>query len=174
MRRRADRARIQRLFDTLGRRLRQPHILYLAGGASAVLVGWRDTTIDVVLRPEPDSDDLLRAVAELKDRLDVNIELASPLDFLPELSGWRERSPTVSYHGPVHVRHLDFRLQGLAKLERGFEQDIADVRAMLDQRLVTAAELRDGLDELRGELYRFPAADAQALERRLMAMLTDR
>jgi hypothetical protein len=30
----------------------------------------------------------LRAIAILKDQLDVNVELASPLDFLPVPPGW--------------------------------------------------------------------------------------
>jgi hypothetical protein len=29
------------------------------------------------------------------ERLGFNVELASPPDFIPELPGWRERSPLV-------------------------------------------------------------------------------
>ena len=63
--------------------------------------GWRQSTVDVDLRIEPDSDALLRRLAELKDELDLNIELASPPDFVPELSGWRERSPFAFQSGLI-------------------------------------------------------------------------
>ena len=79
-----------------------------------MLTGWRDTTVDIDLRPEPDSDELLRALVDLKRDIDIAVELASPLDFLPDLAGWRDRSPWVSSHGQVQARHLDFRLQALA------------------------------------------------------------
>jgi hypothetical protein len=121
----------------------------------------------VDLRPEPDSDELMRALSELKQSLDINIELASPLDFLPDLAGWHDRSPYVGSWGPLHVRHLDFRLQALAKLERGFDTDLDDVRAMLQRGLVSAGDLHDALATMRPGLFRFPAVDEAMLERRL-------
>jgi len=63
---------------------------YFTGGASAVLMGWRAATIDVDVAFVPDSDDLLRALPDLKEQLELNVELASPSDFLPELPGWKE------------------------------------------------------------------------------------
>jgi hypothetical protein len=65
-----------------------------------VLVGWREATIDVDLRFEPEANELLRALPALKERLRVNIKLASPPDFIPELPGWRERSPFSIPRGP--------------------------------------------------------------------------
>jgi len=162
-----DRARVEQLLSALGRRLRTPHTLYLIGGSSAVLVGWRASTRDIDVRPEPDSDELLRALTDLKDELDVNIELASPLDFLPALDGWRDRSPYVGRRGQLDVRHLDFRLQALAKLERGLDTDLDDVRAMLARGLVTAADLEHGFDAMRDGFFRFPAVDVPRFERRL-------
>lgn len=57
--------------------------LYLTGGATAVLEGWRDATVDIDVRFEPDSDAALSRIKDLKEELAVNVELASPLDFLP-------------------------------------------------------------------------------------------
>ena len=162
-----DRARIDELLSSLGRRVRAPHTLYLVGGSSAVLVGWRASTRDVDVRPEPDSDEVLHALNDLKDELDLNIELASPLDFLPELEAWRDRSPYVGTWGALHVRHLDFRLQALAKLERGLDTDLGDAREMLSRGLVSAAELREGFAAMRNGLFRFPAVDVRQFERRL-------
>ncbi len=53
--------------------------MYLTGGATAVLEGWRPSTVDVDVRFEPDSDEPLRRIAELKEKLELNVELASPL-----------------------------------------------------------------------------------------------
>ena len=58
-------------------------ICYLTGGATAVLVGWRGTTIDVDVALEPEQDELLRELPRIKNELGINVELASPRDFIP-------------------------------------------------------------------------------------------
>ena len=65
----------------------------------------------------------------LKDRLDVNIELASPDDFIPALPGWQERSTFIAQVGKVTFLHYDFYAQALAKIERGHDFDLSDVRS---------------------------------------------
>jgi hypothetical protein len=57
------------------------------------------------MRPPVDAGRLLRELVDLKDRLAINVELASPPDFIPELPGWRERSPLVFRDGNVDVHH---------------------------------------------------------------------
>jgi hypothetical protein len=160
---RADATAIRRFLRELGRLAREPATIYLVGGATAVLEGWRPTTIDIDLRIEPEADDLLRLLPELKDRLEINVELASPLDFLPAPAGWRDRSPFVAQEGPLTIRHMDPVLQSLAKLERGFDQDLRDVAAMLDRGLVEPGALTATLEEIEPELFRFPAVDANEL-----------
>jgi hypothetical protein len=59
--------------------------MYLTGGATAVLEGWRESTVDIDVRIEPDSDAALTKIRDLKEQLSLNVELASPLDFLPAL-----------------------------------------------------------------------------------------
>jgi len=59
----------------------------------------------------PPPDELLRALPALKESLGVNIELASPPDFIPELPGWRERSPLVFQEGAFRQK-LDAVLAG--------------------------------------------------------------
>jgi hypothetical protein len=71
-----DGRRIRALVRELGRVAGEPVRIYLTGGSTAVLEGWRESTIDVDLRFEPDSDELLRALPALKDRLGINIERA--------------------------------------------------------------------------------------------------
>lgn len=155
----------------LGRRARGPVRVYLTGGSTAVLEGWRESTVDVDLRFEPETDELLRELPALKERLGMNIELASPPDFIPELPGWRERSPYLFHEGNVAIHHFDLYSQALSKIERGFDQDLADVHSMLAGRLVEPARLRALHDEIEPYLYRYPAIDPATFRRRLDALL---
>lgn len=43
--------------------------LYFTGGATAILFGWRTSTVDIDLKLEPDSDRVLRALPQLKESL---------------------------------------------------------------------------------------------------------
>jgi hypothetical protein len=145
--------------------------IYLTGGSTAVLEGWRDSTIDVDLRFEPESDELMRALPALKDRLGINIELASPPDFIPELPGWRERSPLVFREGSVELHHFDLYSQALSKIERGFEQDLDDVHTMIARGSVEPVRLTELFEAIEPELYRYPALDPLAFRRKLDAAL---
>ena len=146
----------------LGQAARVDGDCYLTGGTTAVLIGWRATTLDVDIELEPDQDEVLRALPSIKDELAVNVELASPANFIPLPSGWRERGLFVSREGRLSFKHFDLYSQALAKLERSHAQDMEDVRAMLDRGLVEAEQLRACFDEIEPELYRFPAVDAAA------------
>jgi hypothetical protein len=173
MRADADRQRITRLLTELGRRGSVGDRIYVAGGTSAVTIGWREFTQDVDLRIEAENDEpLLRAIADLKDRLDVNVELASPLDFLPAPPGWQERSIFKGRYGSVDVYHVDFALQALAKLERGLDRDLRDVEAMLERGLTTRDAVRETFTLIESQLYRFPAIDAEELAAVVLAFVT--
>ncbi len=163
MRRLAEETRIRRFMRSLGAAAREETRAYFTGGVSAVLLGWRTSTIDVDVMFVPDRDELLRALPTLKDELEINIELASPSHFLPELPGWEERSLFVAREGRVSFYHYDPYSQALAKIERGHAQDQADVRAMLDAGLVQPAQLRELFEAIVPRLYRFPAVDPQSL-----------
>lgn len=167
MRQPLDPERLRRVLEALGRACRGPGTLYLTGGATALLEGWRTATIDVDLKLDPEPEGVFAAIARVKQELEVNIELASPADFLPELADWRAQSQPVGRFGPLEVRHYDFRAQALAKLARGFERDVADVRAMLERGLVDCASLWGALREMASRLERFPRVDPARLEARL-------
>jgi hypothetical protein len=169
-----DEVHLRELGRRLGRVASSPTRIYLTGGASAVLEGWRDSTVDVDLRFEPDVDELLRELPVLKERLGVNIELASPPDFVPELPGWRERSPLAFREGNVDIHHFDFYSQALSKIERGFTQDLNDVDRMIERGLVQRARLRELYEEIEPELYRYPAIDPAAFRRKVEAALGSR
>ncbi|MGH2841022.1 MAG: DUF6036 family nucleotidyltransferase, partial [Solirubrobacteraceae bacterium] len=95
----------------------------------------------------------MRELPLLKQRLGINIELASPPDFIPELPGWRERSPFLFGVGNVSVHHFDLYSQALSKVERGFTHDLDDARAMIDSGLVEPSILRELFDAIEPELY---------------------
>ncbi len=162
-----DEPRLRELARRLARVARVSTRIYLTGGATAVLEGWRETTVDIDLRFEPDTDALLRELPMLKERLGVNIELASPPDFIPELPGWRERSPLAFREGNVEVRHFDLYSQALAKIERGFGQDLEDVGTMIERGLIEPARLRELYEAIEPALYRYPAIDPSVFRQKL-------
>ncbi len=137
--------------------------MYLTGGATAVLEGWRESTVDVDVRFEPDSDAALAKIGELKERLSVNVELASPLDFLPALDGWRDRSRFRFREGNLEVFDFDPYSQALSKLERGFDLDLEDVASMVRSNQVDPLELLELFGGIEPELFRFPAVDPKRL-----------
>jgi hypothetical protein len=166
-----DEDRLRELAHRLGRVAKGPTRIYLTGGATAVLEGWRGSTADIDLRFEPDVDELLRELPLLKERLGVNIELASPPDFIPELPGWRERSPLVFQDGNIAVHHFDFYSQALSKIERGFQQDLDDVGKMIESGLVEPARLSELYAAIEPELYRYPALDPSVFRQKVDAAL---
>ena len=133
MRELADAERIRRFMSALGPSAPDEATCYLTGGATAVLIGWRATTVDVDIALDPEYDELLRVLPRLKDELHINVELASPRDFIPLPDGWAERSPFVAREGRLTFRHFDPYAQSLAKLERGHARDLDDVRAMMER-----------------------------------------
>jgi len=166
-----DEAGIRAVARRLGRVARGPVRMYLTGGSTAVIEGWRESTVDVDLRLEPEDDRLLRELPAIKEGLGVSIELASPPDFIPELPGWRERSPFVFREGGVDVHQFDLYSQALSKIERGFDQDLDDVRTMIERGLVEPARAREYYEAIEPELYRYPAIDPVAFRRKVDAAL---
>jgi hypothetical protein len=162
MRELADAERIRAFMRALGRAADADGACYLAGGATAVLVGWRPTTIDVDIRLDPETETLLRAIQSLKEELRLNVELASPADFIPLAPGWEDRSPYVAREGRLTFYHFDPTAQALSKLERGHARDVADVQELVRHGLVEPATALATFEQVEPELYRFPAVDPRA------------
>jgi hypothetical protein len=171
MRELADATRIRRFMSALGRAADTDGACYLTGGATAVLVGWRRSTIDVDIRLVPETEALLRAIQGLKNELRINVELASPADFIPVPPGWEERSPFVAREGRLTFRHFDPYAQALAKLERAHLLDLGDVRELVARRLVDPARALEYFEAIEPQLYRFPAVDPRAFRRRVEEVL---
>lgn len=166
-------ARIREFMRQVGLTGPRPLSVFLTGGASAVLSGWRETTVDIDLELDPEDDDVLREMVRLKDVLDVNVELASPAHFIPPPPGWRERSSFIMREGNISFFHYDFYAQALAKIERCHEKDIEDVRAMVRLGLVEPWELRRHFGAIKESLFRYPALDPPTFEARLERFLSE-
>ena len=171
MRSPVDPAKVRQLLRELGRRARGPGRVYLIGGATALLEGWRSTTVDVDLKLDPEPPGIFEAIGQLKNELDINVELVSPDQFLPLLPDWKARSTFVEKHGEVEFFHYDFRAQALTKLARGYERDQGDVRAMLERNLVSKGEVIAALAAIKPALVRYPAIDGEAFVRRVERFL---
>ena len=170
MRELADRERIERFMEALGREARARVRVYLVGGTTAVLMGWRASTVDVDLVMRPEDDTLLRAIPALKSSLKINVELKSPADFIPVPPGWEERSEFVRDVQRVAFYHFDLYAQALAKVERGHRQDLEDVHAMIDLGLVDPARAVEYFGRIEPDLYRFPAIDPPGFRRAVEEM----
>lgn len=144
---------------SFGRRARHEARVYFTGGTTAVLFGWRDATVDVDLRFDPELDELFRAIPQIKEELHINVELAAPSDFIPPVPGWETRCKYIGREGKVSFYHYDPYSQVLAKIERGHAQDVRDVEAMIKEGLVDRQKLAALYEEIEPQLYKYPAID---------------
>lgn len=80
-------AKVRLLMRHIGEQATAPGRVYLVGGSSAVLVGWRETTVDVDLKLDPEPGGVFAVIACAKEELHMNVELAAPDEFIPPLPG---------------------------------------------------------------------------------------
>lgn len=141
--------------------------MFLTGGATALLLGWRTATLDVDLSMDPEPRGAFEAIARLKEDLDLNVEIVSPADFIPRLPGWQERCLFIGSVGDVQFFHYDLCSQALSKLERSHQWDLEDVRQMVRRGLVRTEDLLRLLGAIEPELLRYPALDAAEFRRKV-------
>ena len=160
---------IRSFMRELGLRIRKPVKVYLTGGATCVMHGWRESTVDIDLKPVPDLGEVYTAIAQLKEELSLNIEMAAPDHFMPALPGWEERSEPIDTIGQVRFYHYDAYAQVLSKVARGFEQDLVDARKMMEEK--DPARLLELFAAIRPDLVRYPAIDEKALTEKVARFL---
>lgn len=107
----------------------------------------------------PEQDELLRAIPALKEELQVNVELASPADFIPVPAGWEDRGRFVTTVGRATFLHYDLYAQALAKVERGHSQDLLDIGEMVSRGLIDRVAALAYYERIEPELYSYPALD---------------
>lgn len=154
--------------SALGNRVEGPGRVYFAGGATAVLHGWRAMTIDIDLKPDPEPTGIFEALALLKDELDINVELAAPDQFIPAVPGWQERSLFIVRHGLIDFFHYDPYSQALSKLQRRHDRDLVDVRALLQRGLIRVDRMRELFALIEPQLVRYPGIDPASFRAAVM------
>lgn len=163
---------VERFMRALGQAVQDDARVYLTGGATAVLLGWRDTTIDIDLTFVPESDEVFRAIARLKDELGINVELAAPSHFIPPLPGWETRSRFITQEGRVAFYHYDFYALALAKIERDHVQDRTDVTALFRSGLVEPERMLTLFEAIAPDLHRYPAINPESFRRAVIEAAT--
>lgn len=141
---------------------RGSHRVFFVGGGTAVLEGWRESTIDADLYS--DGEEIFRDVQGIKERLQLNIEFARPEDFVPAVAGSADRHVFVEKVGKVSFYHYDPYAQLLSKVVRGFNRDMQDARSFLDSGMVNADRFRSLVSAIPEATYaKYPALSREAV-----------
>ncbi len=175
MRPSVDKTAIESFLQQLGRTFRKPGRLYLVGGAALVHAGVRPgftQDIDVQVSGANEGE-LIVAIQRLIQQLQINVEFASPADFIPLPSQWEMHAQYVGRYGGVDVFYFDFYSIALSKIERGNSRDIADVELLVQQGIITLNELDAAYREVLAQLGqgRYPRITPQRFSERYAAVL---
>ena len=171
MREVVDADRVRRFMQALGKDAEVEGRVYFTGGATAVLLGWRTSTIDVDIKLVPEHDSVTRAIPRIKEALHINVELASPDLFIPPLPGWQDRSRFIERHGRTSFFHYDFYAQALAKIERDHVRDREDVEQMMALGLVDRGKALELFAAIEPDLHRYPALDPASFRKKAERVL---
>lgn len=168
MRKPLNKQSLELALSTMASRSQGEGAIFLTGGACAVYKGWREATLDIDIKIDPEPLKIYEAIQYAKRHCQVNIELASPADFIPELNGWRERSVWIKRYGSIDVFHYDFISQALSKIERHNDQDLQDVFNLMSHQGVSEEELMKSFNQIRSQLIKYPRLEEELFEQKIM------
>ncbi|HLG64831.1 MAG TPA: DUF6036 family nucleotidyltransferase [Ktedonosporobacter sp.] len=141
MRQRVGRQEIEQFLIQVGR-TQQPGRLYFTGGAALVHRGIRlGQTLDIYIQITIDPANLTTQIAQLKQKMNIDIEFASPGDFIPLPTQWEARSEFIKRYNQVDVFYFDWYSIALSKMQRANRQDVVDVQLLIRQGVVDVTEL---------------------------------
>jgi len=144
--------------------------VFIVGGGTAVLLGWRDSTVDADLHA--DRDEIFRDIQEIKERLGLNVEFARPEHFVPPLAGSDRRHIFIESERNVSFYHYDPYAQVLSKVVRGFARDIEDARQFIVAGLVDPERLRSLVRGIPSKAYaKYPALSPEAVRQTVETFL---
>src|SRR5437773_520654 len=106
MRRDVTAAKVQAFMEGLALKARSKGNVYFTGGATALMLGMREQTIDLDIKFDPEPEGVFEALNDLKNTLDLNVELASPVDFIPAHPDWQGRSLFIIRIGDLAFYHF--------------------------------------------------------------------
>ena len=110
-------------------------------------------------------EELFSYLPKIKERLQINIEMAKPTDFIPSLPGEKERHIPIGTFGKATFMHFDPYAQAFSKIVRGHETDIADVKALVAAKLVDTKKLCEMVKQLPDRHFaRHPRLNRPAVE----------
>ena len=154
MRPSVDKTAIESFLQQVGQTFRKPGRLYLVGGAALVHAGVRPgftQAIDIQVSGANEGE-LIVAIQRLIQQLQINVEFASPADFIPLPSQWEMHAQYTGRYGGVDVFYFDFYSIALSKIERGNSRDINDVKLLVQQGIITLNELDAAYREVLAQL----------------------
>ncbi|MGH7540960.1 MAG: DUF6036 family nucleotidyltransferase [Gemmatimonadota bacterium] len=157
MRRELTREALRELMEELARTAPagESFRVYVVGGGTAVLAGWRGATIDADLYAE--REEVFRDVQAIKKRLRLNIELVRPEQFVPPLAGSVDRHVFIERVGHIDFYHYDPYAQLLSKIVRGFRKDLLDAEHFVGSGMVDAERFRELVEGIPDSAYaRYP------------------
>lgn len=141
MRQHVGRQDIEQFFVQLGR-THLPGRVYLTGGAALVHRGIRPgQTLDIDIQITSDPANLTSQIAQIKQRLNMNIEFASPGDFIPLPAHWESRSEFIGRYGQIDIFYFDWYSIALSKMQRANRQDVVDVQLLVRGGVIEVKEL---------------------------------
>jgi hypothetical protein len=147
--------------------------VFFVGGGTAVLAGWRDSTIDADLYS--DTEEIFRDVQAIKERLQLNIEFVRPEDFVPALAGSASRHVFIETVGKVSFYHYDPYAQLLSKVVRGFNRDMLDGASFVDSGMVDPKRFRSLVKGIPETAYaRYPALSRRGVLEAVDGFLSQR
>lgn len=167
----SDVVKMRQLMDAMGRQVKNAVSVLFCGGATAVLLGFRESTVDVNLTFEPEHEEMFKLIKAFRDDLNINIELTSPAHFIPELEGSEARHVFIEDNGAVSFYHYDLYMQVLSNIERAWPVDLSDARSLA--KYVDLNLLTDLFLSASSAFERFPAIDRDALETKLRNFISD-
>jgi len=174
MRPSVDKKAIELFLTQLGRNFHKSGRLYLVGGAALVHLGIRPGfTQDIDIQVSgPHEGELIVTIQRLIQQMQVNVEFASPGDFMPLPSQWEVHSRYIGRYGGVDVFYFDFYSIALSKIERGNMRDIADVKLLVQQNIIRLEELDVAYQEVLQQLGRgrYPRLSPERFAERYAAM----
>ena len=146
--------------------------VYLLGGGTAVLSGWRTATVDADLYA--DDDAVFRDIQGIKERLGLNIEFARPEHFVPPLAGSAGRHVFIERVRDVEFYQYDPYAQLLSKVVRGFRKDLLDAERFVASGMVDPARFRELVEGIPDAAYaRYPNLSRLAVEEAVDGFLSN-
>ena len=91
---------------------------------------------------------MFNAIRQLVRQMNINVEPASPGNFIPLPKQWMAQSKFIGRYGTIDVFYFDFYSIALSKIERGNTRDINDVKLLVQQKVITLEELDAAYQEV--------------------------